>query len=127
VEVVLLKTEGRAGVAEVEIAGCRLSVVDQVSRADVPALPGPVSNPRLEVVTIDRLTARMAGDRAPEERLVHERGWRYRACGEVISIDPPQVDLGPFSVNLDLPVGEDWAIGDLAAIAIDRIILSSHR
>lgn len=123
--VVLIETEGRGGRAEVEIGGHRLAVVDAFSPVGEPAGAGPVSAPRLEAVAIPHLSGRPPAGPDHEKGLVAERGWRYRGCGEIVSTQPLRVDLGPFSLELGLPMDGDLAIGEFLIVAIDRIILSS--
>jgi len=122
-DVVLLRTEGRGREAHVEVDGTELAVVDQLSAADSPARAGRLAGARLEVVTIPRLCGPVGEDPA-DKGLVREWGWRYRACAEVVSVEPLRVDLGPFTVELDIEVGESPAPGDRLRIAIDRILLS---
>ncbi len=122
--IVLLRTEGRGGEAEIELDGARLRVVDGWSAADAPAAPGPVEDGRIEVVANPRQCGPCREDPAPEKGLTPIAGWRYRGEGEITSLDPLRVDLGPFAVVVALAPGEDWAPGDRLTLAIDRIVLS---
>jgi hypothetical protein len=121
VDVVVIRTEGRAGEAEVEIDGHRLTVVDAFSRVGEPEQPGPMANPKLEVVTIAPLSETHPGP-ARAKRLERQWGWRYLGHGEIISTRPIRADLG--ALTLELPDDEQVRVGDGAVIAIDRIILS---
>ena len=86
--VALLRTEGRGREAEVEVDGHLLAVVDRVSAADEPAPPGTVDGARLEVVAIPRLCGPAAGEEPVHKGLVRERGWRYHARAEGVSVEP---------------------------------------
>ncbi len=124
-DVVLIRTEGRGGEAEVEVDGCRLAVVDELSAADTPTSPGPLAGASLEVLTIARLSGPARGDEEPG--LVREWGWRYRGTGELVSTEPPRAALGPFTLAVDLPGAGKLAVGDRVTIAIDRIVLGRAR
>ncbi|MDJ0850015.1 MAG: hypothetical protein QNK04_16720 [Myxococcota bacterium] len=120
-DVVLIRSEGRGGEAEVEVDGCALAVVDELSPADRASRPGPLAGASLEVLTIAHLSGRARGDEEPG--LVREWGWRYRGTGEVVSTDPLRAELGPFTLSVDLPRDLELAVGDRVTIAIDRIVL----
>jgi len=124
-EIVLVRTEGRGGEAEVTVNGEPLAVMDALSAADVPARPGPLPNARLEIVAIPRLSALAPPGEEPAESLQREWGWRYRARAKVLSTEPLRVDLGVFTAALDLTLREEIGAGDSLDLAIDRIILST--
>jgi hypothetical protein len=124
-EIVLLRTEGRGGEAEVEVNGAQLMVVDALSPADAPTRPGKLPGARLEVVAIPKLSW-IAPEDAPEAApLRRERGWRYRARARVLATEPLQVDLGAFTAALELPLRGEITVGALLDLAIDRIVLSA--
>jgi hypothetical protein len=85
VEILLIRTEGRGGEAEVEVNGERLSVVDALSAVDDPARPGPQSGARLEVVAIPKLSRVAPADEAYEPSL--RREWGCLAIDRVILCD----------------------------------------
>ena len=122
--VILIETEGRGGAAEIELDDQRLRVVDGVSPAERPASPGPVANPKLEVVVNPHLTGRAAAGSSGTRGLEADHGWRYRAHGEIVSTRPLRADLGLLRLELDGVDAEDWSVGDRISVAIDRIILS---
>jgi hypothetical protein len=125
VEIVLIRSEGRGGEAEIEVNGERLAVVDAWSGADATARPGPVPEGRLEVVAIPKLSGPARAGEAKAPPLRREWGWRYRARARVLSVDPLEVDLGAFAACIELPLRQEIAAGDVLDLAIDRIILSS--
>ena len=120
---VLLRTEGRGGVAEIEVNGERLVVADELSAVGEPAAPGPLPGARLAVEANPRLCGPTAAGR--EKGLHHERGWRYRGCGEVVALAPLRVDLGPLELEVDLVLRDEPALGDRIELAFDRIVLTS--
>ena len=124
-EIVLIRSEGRGGEAEIEVNGERLAVVDALSGADATARPGPVAGGRLEVVAIPKLSGPAKGDAPEGPPLRREWGWRYRARARVLSADPLEVDLGAFAARIALPLRQEVAAGDVLDLAIDRIILSA--
>jgi hypothetical protein len=129
VKVVLTRTEGYGLTADIEVNGQQLVVVDRVSASDREADPGPVSDPRFEVVTLAlRSWERAFEDNAArEKKLLHQRGWRYLGFGEIASVEPGAVtvDLGVLVLELQFEDPEpDWA-GEFIAIPIERIALWS--
>jgi len=127
VRVTLLETEGRGRAAEIELAGHRLRVVDRISPADRPSPRGPVSRPKLEVVTIPALTSRLPGDTRSANELAPDHGWRYRARGTIVSTGPLVADLGMLRLELTDLNADEWNVGDRLSLAIDRIILTRQR
>jgi hypothetical protein len=127
VRVTLIETEGRGGAAEIELDEQRLRVVDGISPADRPASPGPVANPKLEVVVNPHLTGRAPPASTARKGLEADHGWRYRAHGEIVSTRPLRADLGLLRLELDRADAEAWAVGDRVSVAIDRIILTRER
>ena len=122
-EIVLVRTEGRGGEAEIEVNGERLSVVDAVSAVGDPARPGPQPDARLDVVAIPKLSGIVPGDEEQPPSLRREWGWRYRARASVLSTAPLRVDLGAFAAELEIPLREEITPGATLDLAIDRIIL----
>lgn len=125
--VTLIETEGRGGAAEIELDDRRLRVVDGISPADRPAAPGPVANPKLEVVVNPRLTERAPADPTPPNGLEPGHGWRYRAHAEIVSTQPLRADLGPLHLELEDTGSETWEVGDRVTLAIDRIVIRAKR
>ncbi len=125
-EIVLVRTEGRGGKAEIEVNGESLSVVDALSAVGDPARPGPQPGARLEVVAIPKLSGIAPADEAQEPSLRREWGWRYRARAKVVSTAPLRVDLGAFAAELEIPLRQEITRGATLDLAIDRIILCSR-
>ena len=125
-DVVLIRTEGRAGKAEIEVDGHPLTVVDGISSVAAPALPGPVSDPVFEAVVVEPASWERAVAANPEKlkRLEPMWGWSYRGYGEIVAIDPVRADLGPLVLGLGLHADAPDRLGAFVEIAIDRITLS---
>ena len=127
-EVVLKRTEGYGLTADVEVDGQPLVVVDRVSRADCAAAPGPVDDPRFEVVALEFLSWERAfeDNAGREKKLHHQWGWRYLGFGELVSVEPDAVaiDLGVLTLRLRFEGADpDW-LGQYVAIPIERVVLS---
>jgi hypothetical protein len=125
-DVVLIRTEGRAGKAEIEVDGHPLTVVDGISAVAAPAAPGPVSDPVFEAVVVEPESWERAVTANPDrlKRLEPLWGWRYRGYGEIVAVDPVRADLGPLELGLGLRADSPERLGAFVDIAIDRITLS---
>jgi len=128
VNVELVRTEGYGLEAEIELDGARLQVMDGVSTAEQAAAPGPVSDPKFDVVMVEPGSWEQAAAANPgrEKRLEHQWGWRYVGYGQVLATDPVRVDLGILVLELDFPADDPGREGDYVALAIDRIRLSAE-
>ena len=128
-DVVLIRTEGRAGRAEIEVDGHLLTVVDGISAVGAPAAPGPVRDPAFEAVVVEPDSWERAIAANPErlKRLEPLWGWRYRGYGEIVAVDPVCADLGPLVLGLGLRADKPERLGAYVEIAIDRITLSRRR
>jgi hypothetical protein len=126
VDVVLIRTEGRAGRAEIEVDGHLLTVVDGISAVGAPAAPGPVRDPAFEAFVVEPDSWERAIAANPErlKRLEPLWGWRYRGYGEIVAVDPVRADLGPLVLGLGLRADTPERLGAFVEIAIDRITLS---
>lgn len=119
----LLHTRGRGLEAEVEVAGERLVVLDALSPVEDPLAPGDLERASLEVVAIEALTERVENPGEAVRGFERERGWRYRATGEIVSKEPLVVDFGVLRLELEMTGKASWKPGDWLAVAIDRIRL----
>ncbi len=119
----LIHTQGRGLEAEVEIEGERLRVLDALSPVEEPRAPGDLEGAFLEVEAIEALTQLVADPGAQALGFEPERGWRYRATGEIISREPLVVDFGVLRLELAMGARESWKPGDRLAVAVDRIRL----
>jgi hypothetical protein len=126
VDVVLMKTEGRALEAEIEVDGQRLTVMDGISAVEREAAPGPVPEAKFDVIVVEPRSWGKTFSENPgrEKKLEHRWGWRYLGYGEIIAIDPVRVDLGVLVLELDFRTDDPGRLGEWVAIAIDRIRLS---
>jgi hypothetical protein len=122
----LIRTEGFGLGAEIELAGVRLHVMDGVSTAEQAAAPGPVADPKFDVVMVEPGSWEQASAANPEreKRLEHQWGWRYIGYGQILATDPVRVDLGILVLELDFSADDPQRKGDYVALAIDRIRLS---
>ncbi|TDJ20863.1 MAG: DUF1330 domain-containing protein [Deltaproteobacteria bacterium] len=125
--VVLIETEGRGGIAEVEANGQPLKVVDAFSPADRPRKPGTVAAPRFQVVASEPASWERAFARNPgnETRIEPLFGWRHLGFGRIVAIDPIRLDVGILMLELDLRAIDPGYVGRFATIEIDRIVLST--
>jgi hypothetical protein len=128
-DVVLIRTEGRAGKAEIEVDGHPLTVVDGISAVALPEVPGPVQDPVFEAVVVEPDSWERAIAANPErlKRLEPLWGWRYRGYGEIVAVDPVCADLGLLVLGLGLRADTPDRLGAFVEIAIDRITLSRRR
>jgi len=126
VNVALIKTEGYGLEAEVEVDGHRLRVMDGISTVERAAAPGPVINPKFDVVMVEPGSWERASSANPdrEKKLEHQWGWRYLGYGQILAIDPVRTDLGVLVLELDFCADDPRLIGDYVALAIDRIRIS---
>ena len=124
-DVVLIRTEGRAGAAEVTVDGHPLTVVDGISAVDAPAASGPVRDAVFDAVVVEPASWERAIAANPEcaKRLEPRFGWRHQGYGEIVALDPVRADLGPLVLELGLEVDTAERLGAFVAIAIDRITL----
>lgn len=127
-EVLLKRTEGYGLMADIEVDGQSLVVVDRVSRADCAAEPGPIERPHFEVIALEFQSWERAfeDNAAHEKKLHHQWGWRYLGFGEIVSIEPEVVtiDLGVLTLRLRFEgAAADWR-GEYVAIPIERVVLS---
>ena len=119
----LIHTQGRGLEAEVEIEGERLRVQDALSPVEEPRAPGDLEGASLEVEAIEALTEVMAQPGGDGLGFEPERGWRYRATGEIVSTEPLVVDFGGLRLELAMAAQKAWKPGDRLSVAIDRIRL----
>ena len=128
-DVVLIDTEGRGLRATIEVDGETLTVVDAMSTSEEAAPPGLVADPKFDVVinesqsSISPAQTGIASDR----KLEHQWGYRYLGRGEVVSVDPLRADLGVLTLELTPRILRADRVGDVVAVAIDRILLSGVR
>jgi hypothetical protein len=129
VDVVLIRTEGRAGEAEIEVDGHPLTVVDGISAVAEPMAPGSVSDATFEAVVVepDSWERAVAANSDCLKRLEPRWGWRYRGFGEIVSLDPLRADLGPLVIELGLRADTPERLGAYVALEIDRITLLRRR
>lgn len=56
------------------------------------------------------------------KRLENLGGWRYRACGEVVAVDPePLLDCGAVTVDLPDAVCDASVLGRFVTVEIERL------
>lgn len=119
----LIYTQGRGLEALVEIAGQRLVVLDVLSPVEKIRAPGDLEDATLEVIAIEALTEDGADVEGRPAGFERERGWRYRAVGEIVSTQPLVLDFGVLRLEVGLRAKPGWRPGDRVAVAIDRIRL----
>lgn len=92
-DALLIRTEGYALEAEIEVGGCRLCVMDGFSHYERPAPPGVLKRAQFSVLEVKQLSWEevFSGNPSREKRLERLSGWSYSGYGEVVAISPSDV------------------------------------
>jgi SAM-dependent methyltransferase len=124
---VLVRTEGFALAADVEIDDHRLVVMDQFSPPGERAAAGPLQKARLSADEFDPLSweEMSAGNPERRKRLVHLTGWSYLGYGQVVQVNPMVVDFGIARLEIGPHTRDERWIGEFVKIKIDRLSLFS--
>ena len=120
----LLSTEGTYLEAIVEINGREYRVMDELT-LDVESMPKvgeafefEFSNMLDEDETWESI---FQGNPEKKKCLEHIQGWRYRAYGEIISIDPIKVDCGVLIEEDVVNTHDPKVVGEYIAFTISRL------
>jgi hypothetical protein len=120
----IISTQGPYLEAVLEIDGQRYCVMDEFSvdnRYD-PSLEGEIEF-EFSNLTDDDETWEETFSSNPNQRIGIEQiaGWKYRAFGKIISIDPVQVDCGLFVEEGVINTHDERVIGEFIAFTISRL------
>ena len=120
----LLSTEGTYLEAIIEINGREYRVMDELT-LDVESMPKvgeafefEFSNMLDEDETWESI---FQGNPEKKKCLEHIQGWRYRAYGEIISIDPIKVDCGVLIEEDVVNTHDPKVVGEYVAFTISRL------
>src|SRR5262245_43370263 len=119
---VLIRTEGFALAADVEIDSHRLVVMDQFSPLGERAAAGQLlQNARLSADVFDLPSWEQMSSGNPERRkcLVHLTGWSYLGYGQVVRVNPMVVDFGMARLDVGPPIRDERWTGEFVKIKID--------
>ena len=121
----LLSTEGTYLEAIIEINGREYRVMDELT-LDVESMPKvgeafefEFSNMLDEDETWESI---FQGNPEKKKCLEHIQGWRYRAYGEIISIDPIKVDCGVLIEEDVVNTHDPKVVGEYVAFTISRLV-----
>ncbi|QIF01783.1 hypothetical protein [Roseimicrobium sp. ORNL1] len=121
----LIKTDGPWLEAEIAIGTERFIVMDVFSPDDRPARPaGSEFYIELSVGMLNEEESWeffFASNPEQKKCLEHLDGWRYRAYGEILSINPAVVDCGLLQVEDVFDFRDSRVIGEFVSFTIDRL------
>jgi hypothetical protein len=124
-KVTLIKTDGPWLEAEIAIGTECFIVMDVFSPDDRPARPaGSEFYLELSAGLINEEESWefiFASNPEQKKCLEHLDGWRYRAYGEIISINPVVVNCGLIQVEDVVHTGDSRVIGEFVSFTIDRL------
>ena len=120
----LLSTEGTYLEALIEINGSEYCVMDELTLDDL-SMPKigeefnfEFSNMLDENESWDSI---FQGNPKKKKCIEQIRGWRYRAYGEIISIDPVKVDCGVLIEEDVVHTKDQKVVGEYVAFTISRL------
>jgi hypothetical protein len=120
----LLSTEGTYLEALIEIEGCEYCVMDELT-LDVESMPKVGEAFEFEFSSMldedESWESIFQGNPEKKKCLEQIEGWKYRAFGEIISINPVKVDCGVL-VEEDVIYSHDSnVVGEFVAFTISRL------
>lgn len=120
----LISTKGTYLEASIEIDGCEYCVMDELT-LDVETMPKvgetfefEFSNMLDEEESWDSI---FQGNPEKKKCLEQIQGWKYRAFGEVISINPVKIDCGVLIEEDVLHTHDPKVVGEYVAFTISRL------
>lgn len=119
-----ISTEGPFLEAQIEIDGQRYSVMDEFS-VDERCVPAPGAEIDFEFSAYldedDSWESIFSGN--PDNKIGLEQisGWKYRAYGKIVSINPVVVDCGHLQVEGVINTNDPKVIGESVAFTISRL------
>ena len=119
----LISTEGPYLEAVIEVEGRRFCVMDEFSVAASAPKPGQEFELEFGQCLDDEEEWETIFSGNPEGHIKLEQiqGWRYRAFGKIIGVDPVVVDCGIFRVEDVVYSSDPRLIGEPVAFVISRL------
>ena len=120
----MISTEGPWLEAVIEVDGHRFTIMDEFS-LDAETCPKAGEQIELEFSTLlledEPWKAIFAANPSRRVGLDHLGGWRYRAFGRVISIEPVVVDCGLLRIEDVVHTHDSRVIGEYVAFTVSRL------
>ncbi|ODA33328.1 hypothetical protein [Veronia pacifica] len=120
----LVSTEGTYLEASIEIDGCKYCVMDELT-LDVESSPKVGEAFEFEFLNMidegESWESIFQGNPEKKKCLEQIRGWKYRAFGEVISINPVKIDCGVLIEEEVIHTHDSKVIGEYVAFTITRL------
>jgi hypothetical protein len=119
----VIRTEGHGLDAVINIGGHQLHACDWVSPPDAPFVPGSAVEAAFDWLGTDDATWEDIFRANPEHKAKLESlgGWRYRAYGKIVSVDPVRVDVGIMELDGPVESHDTSLVGEYIAWKIDRL------
>ena len=120
----LLSTEGTNLEALIEIEGAEYCVMDELT-LDIETMPKDGESFEFEFSNIldeeESWDSIFQGNPEKKKCLEQIKGWKYRAYGEIISINPVKVDCGVFVEEDVVHTHDPKIVGEFVAFTIRRL------
>lgn len=125
----VIKTEGHGLEAVINLAGHQLHACDWASPHDAPLAPGSAVEADFDWLGTDDATWEDIFRANPEHKVKLEwlGGWKYRACGRIVSVDPVRVDVGIMELAGPVESHDRSLVGEYIAWDIDRLDVNGVR
>jgi hypothetical protein len=120
----LLSTEGTYLEALIEIDGCEYCVMDELT-LDVESMPKEGQAFEFEFSNLldedESWESIFQGNPERKKCLEQIKGWKYRAFGEIISINPVKVDCGVLVEEDVIHSHDSKVVGEFVTFTISRL------
>ena len=119
-----IKTEGMALQAKIEINGKKFTVMDEISLQDKAVKPNSICEVEFTTMCIGNESWEEIFNGNPEKKKYLEQieGWKYKAFGEIIQVDPVIIDCGIIKIKDDVVNTHDKrCVGEFVSFEISRL------
>lgn len=120
----IISTNGPYLEAEIEVDGTRLTVMDELILAE-KSIPSGGLKVEFEfspdLFEDEPWESIFSGNPSGKIGLEHIAGWRYRAFGKIVSVDPVLVDCGLVKVEDPISTHDHRVVGEFVAFTIGRL------